>query len=176
MLYPDEWEDSDDTANRDKVLKALQRHTEIILPETFDQLNLKAELQANYTTGQKTKNTRLTDKLTVEQAAKWKEACDQIWDDGVNAWDKAIATLPLFKGNVIIRSKDKRIVCVKLSGGMDVPWKQPRQGRMTSKSLLAVYPLCTTDRAPTHRGRTLYRLVLRASRRLARSSSDPWRV
>jgi hypothetical protein len=134
ILYPDEWEDSDDTANRDKVLKAMQRHTEIVLPETYNQLVLKAELQANHTPGQKTKNTNLTNKLTEEQAAKWKETCDQTWDDGVNAWDKAIATLPLIQGNVIIRSKDKRIVCVKLNGGINLPWKRPEdKGRMTSE-------------------------------------------
>lgn len=55
MLYPDEWQDSDDTANRDKVLKAMQRHTEIILPETYNQLYLNAELQAKHTTAKKTK-------------------------------------------------------------------------------------------------------------------------
>jgi hypothetical protein len=68
ILYPDEWEDSYDKANRDQVLKAMQRHTEIVLPETYNQLVLNAELQANHTTGQKTKNTNLTNKLTEEQA------------------------------------------------------------------------------------------------------------
>ena len=136
ILYPDEWEDSDDTANREKVLNAMQRHTEIVLPETYDQLVLNAELKAKHNTGQKTRNTHLTDKLAPEQAAKWKETCDRTWEEGVNAWDNAIATLTLIQGNVIIRSKDKRIVCIKLNGGVDLPWKQQRKGRMTSKSCL----------------------------------------
>lgn len=140
ILYPDEWEDSDDTANREKVLKAMQRHTEIVLPETFDELLRNAELKAKHNTGKKTRNTHLTDKLVPEQAAKWKETCDRTWEEGVSAWDDAIATLPLIQGNVIIRSKDKRIVSVKLNGGVDLPWKQQRKGQMTSKclALLAV--------------------------------------
>jgi hypothetical protein len=147
MLYPDEWEDTDDTANRDKVLKAMQRHTEIVLPETYNQLVFNAELEANHTTGKKTKNTRLTEKLTEEQAAKWKETCDQTWDDGVNAWDKAIATLPLIQGNVVIRSKDKKIVCIKLNGGVDLPWEQKRKERMTSELRSCHFPRFQLNRS-----------------------------
>jgi hypothetical protein len=36
ILYPDKWEDLNDIANREKVLKAMQRWTEIVLPKTYD--------------------------------------------------------------------------------------------------------------------------------------------
>jgi hypothetical protein len=135
MLYPDEWEDLDNTANREKVLKATQRHTEIVLPETYDQLVLNAGLKAKDMTGKKTKgkNTQLTDKLAPEQAAKRKETCDRTWEEGVSAWDDAITTLPLIQGNMIIWSKDKRIIYIKMNGGMDLLWKQQQKGQMTSE-------------------------------------------
>lgn len=133
MLYPDECEDLDNTANREKVLKAMQCHTEIVLPETYDQSVLNAGLKAKDTTGKKTKgkNTQLTDKLAPEQTAKWKETCNRTWEEGVSAWDNAITTLPLIQGNVI--SKDKRIVYIKMNGGVDLLWKQQRKGQMTSE-------------------------------------------
>jgi hypothetical protein len=135
ILYPDELEDSDKTANREKVPKAMQRHTEIVLPKTYDQLVLNAGLKAKDMTGKKTKgkNTQLTDKLAPEQAAKWKETCDRTWEEGVSAWDNAVATLPLIQRNMIIWSKDKRIVCIKMNGSVDLPWKQQRKGQMTSE-------------------------------------------
>lgn len=101
------------------VLKAMQHRTEIVLPKTYDQLVLNAGVKAKRIMGKKTKNTQLMDKLAPEQAAKWKEMCDRTWENGVSAWDNAIATLPLIQGNVIMRSKDKRIVCIKMNGGLN---------------------------------------------------------
>jgi hypothetical protein len=86
-------------------------------------LVLNAGLKAKQSMGRKTKDTQLTDKLAPKQAAKWKEMSDCAWEEGVSAWDNTIATLPLNQGNMIMRSKDKRDVCIKMNGGVNLPWK-----------------------------------------------------
>lgn len=59
---------------------------------------------------------------------------DHAWEAGINAWDEAVAILPFIKGNIVIRSKDKRIICVKLNGGVDLPWKKKDKDWMTVSS------------------------------------------
>lgn len=137
-LFPDEWDDSEDVLIRANVSRAMQKHTEIVLPETFDQLVRAAEETQRDRVRRTRDNTRFKKRLTYQQYTAWKEADDKAWQAGISAWDDDIATLPLIKGNVVIRSKDKKIVCIKLNGGTDLPWgkQHQRQGRMTSKQLV----------------------------------------
>lgn len=117
--FPGEWNEADQDHIYANVLAAMEDYTEIVLPETWQEL------------------VDLATKRSAPHVKAFNPAQQAAWNRVVEAWDSDVDTLPLIKGNIIMRSQDGKIVLVKLDQGLVIPWPE-KEGKQIMRKLRAI--------------------------------------